>query len=48
MLYQKNKDKTPGDIILHLRTKNLDDMIYSSWYIECDKLTFIFMGHFLP
>ena len=29
--------KTPEDIIiLHLFTKNLDDIIYSSWNIECD------------
>ena len=26
----KKKRKTPGDIILHLSTKNLDDIIYSS------------------
>ena len=25
-------------IILHLHTKNLDNMIYSSWDIECDRL----------
>ena len=29
--------KTPEDIIiLHLFTKNLDNIIYSSWNIECD------------
>ena len=33
--------KAPGDIIiLHLCTKNLDDMI-SSWDIECDRLKFV-------
>ena len=33
-LKTKTKTHTPGDIIiLYLRAKNLDDMIYSSWYI---------------
>ena len=39
MLYlKKNKErKTLGHIIiLHQWTKNVDDMIYSSWNIECD------------
>ena len=27
---------------------NLDDMIYSSWDIECDGLKLVIMGHFLP
>ena len=50
MLYfqKKKKRKTPGDIIiLHLCTKNLDDMIYSSWNIESDWLKLVIMGHFL-
>ena len=35
------KKKTPEDIIiLHLCTKNLDYMIYSSWNIDCDYGTF--------
>ena len=46
MLYLKKK--TTGDIILHLCTKNLDDMIYSSRDIECDRLKLVIMGHFLP
>ena len=25
----------------------LDDMIYSSWDIECDRLKLVIMGHFL-
>ena len=29
-------------------TKNIDDMIYSSWYIECDRLKLVIMGHFSP
>ena len=37
----------PGDIILHLCTKNLDDMIYSSCDIECDRLKLVIMSHFL-
>ena len=41
------KQRTPGDIIiLHLRTKYLDDMIYSSWDIECVRLKLVLMGHF--
>ena len=34
VVFKKKQRKTPGDIIiLHLCTKNLDDMIYSSWHI---------------
>ena len=29
-------------------TKNLDDMIYSSWHIEHDELKLAIYGHFLP
>ena len=48
MLHLETKRKTPGDlIILHLSTKNLD-MIYSSRDIECDRLKFVIIGHFLP
>ena len=43
------KIKTPGDIIIsHLCTKNLDDMIYSPWDKECDRLELVIMEHFLP
>ena len=41
MLHLKKKQtkKTPGDIIiLHLWSNILDDMIYSSWDIECGSL----------
>ena len=39
----------PGDIIiLHLCTKNRDDIIYSPWDIECDRLKLVIMGYFLP
>ena len=39
----------PGDIIiLHLCTKHLDDIIYSSWDAERDKLKLVFLGHFFP
>ena len=51
MLYffWKNKDKNPGDItILHLWTKNPDDMIYSSWDIECDRMKLVIMENLLP
>ena len=48
-LFLKNKEKKPWDIIiLHLGTKNLDDMIYSSWYIERDRLKLVILRHFLP
>ena len=44
---KKKKKKTPGDIIiLHLCTKDLDDIIYSSWDIECDRLKLVILGHF--
>ena len=43
------KRKTPGDIIiLHLCTKNLNDMIYSSWNIERDGLKLVILGNFSP
>ena len=46
---KKKKRKTPGDIIvLHLCTKNLHDIIYNFWDIECDRLKLVIMGHFLP
>ena len=45
MLYLK---KTPGNIILHLCTKNLDGMNYKSWDIERDRLKLVIMGYFLP
>ena len=47
--FKKKKKKTPGDIIiLHMLTKNIDDMIYSSSYIEWDRLKLVIMGHFSP
>ena len=30
----------PGDIILHMCTKNYDQIMYSSWEIVCDRRTF--------
>ena len=52
-MFQKKKEKkrkTPGDInnTLHLCTLNIKDMIYSSWYIEHDRLKLVILGHFLP
>ena len=47
-LKKKKKRKTPGDnITFQLCTKNLEDMIYSSWDIWCDRLKLVIMGHFL-
>ena len=49
VFFKENKRKTPGGIIiLHLCTKSLDNMIYSSWYIECESLKLVIMGHLLP
>ena len=42
---KKHLYKTP---VLVLCTKNLHDMICSSWDIECDILKLVIMGHFLP
>ena len=48
-LYLKKKKKTPRDIIIsHLCTKNLDDMIFSTWDKKCDRLELVIMEHFLP
>ena len=48
VLKKKKERKKSGDIIiLHLCTKNLDDMIYSSWDLECDRLKLVILGHFL-
>ena len=47
VFFQKNKKTPQGIIILHLCTKNLDNMIYSSWDIECDRLKLLIMGHSL-
>ena len=51
--FKKNKKtkqrKTPGDSInLHMWTKNIGDITYSSWDIECGRLKLVIMGHFLP
>ena len=35
-------------MILHLHTRHLDDVSYSSRDIECDRLKLGTMGHFLP
>ena len=43
------KKKIPEDItILHLCTENLNDMIYSSWDIKCNRQILLIMDHFLP
>ena len=46
----KNHKKTPGNIILlHMCTENEDHMMYGSWDIRCDRLSFfVILGHFLP
>ena len=50
MLYfLKKSRKTPGIIIiLPLSNQNLDDMIYSSWDIECEGLKLVILGYFFP
>ena len=43
--------KTPGDIIiLHLRTRNDDHMLYCSWDMAHNKIKFLFftLGYFFP
>ena len=45
----KKQRKTLGNIIiLHLCTKNLDDMIYGSWGKEQDGLELVILSYFLP
>ena len=47
-IFFKKLKKTPGNvIILHLCTKNPDDMIYSSWDVEHDGLKLVILGHLL-
>ena len=49
MLHFKKKKKSTRDIIiLHLCSKILDNMIYSSWDKERDKMKLVSLGHFLP
>ena len=36
--FEKMKKQPRDFIILHLFAKNLDDIINSSWYMECDRL----------
>ena len=33
---------------IYFCTKNLDDMMYNSWDIECGRLKSVTMGHFFP
>ena len=48
-LFSMLQEKKLGDIIiLHLCTKNLNDMIYSFWDKECDRLKMVILGHFQP
>ena len=46
----KKQKKIPGDIIiLHMHTKNYDQMIYGSWDMVCEiQLLFLILGYFLP
>ena len=37
--FEKMKKKTPGDIILHMCTKNYDHMMYGSWDMKRDRQT---------
>ena len=45
---KKKKRKIWDTFILNLCSKNLDDMIYSSWENEHDQLKLVILGHFLP
>ena len=44
---KKNRKSTDDTIIWQLCTKNLDDMIYSSWDIEFDRLKLVILGQFI-
>ena len=49
VIFLKRQRKTPRHfIVLHLCTKNLDYMTYSSRDIERDKLKLVILGHVLP
>ena len=37
-------DKFEEQLLIYLCSKNLDDMIYNSWDIECDRLKSVIMG----
>ena len=43
VFFLKNKEN-----VLHLCTKNLDNIIYNSWDIGHDRLKLVILGHFLP
>ena len=46
--FEKMK-KTTGDIILHMGTKNYDQMMYGSWNMVCDRCNyFSFWAIFYP
>ena len=45
----KKKEKHLEIALLYTYVPNdLDNIIYSSWYIECDRLKSVILGHFLP
>ena len=45
----KKKEKHLEIALLYTHVPNdLDNIIYSSWYIECDRLKSVILGHFLP
>ena len=41
-------DEFEEQLFMYLCTKNLDDMIYNSWDIECYRLKLVVMGHLFP
>ena len=45
--FKKKRKSTDDTIIWQLCTKNLDDMIYSSWDIEFDRLKLVILGQFI-
>ena len=45
--FKKNKEKHLEILLFHTCTKNLNDMIYSSWDIKRNKLKLVILGHFL-
>ena len=45
--FLKKRKSADDTIIWQMCTKNLDDMIYSSWDIEFDRLKLLILGQFI-
>ena len=47
-ILKKWEDSSGDVIILQMCIKNHDHMMYASWDIECDRQSFVILGHVLP